>query len=164
VDPGDHELRASAPGFVAWSTHTTIASKDQKRVAIPALAPAGPSSEARASQDGRNVVYPTTEPPPVARTPVLAWGLLGAAVVGAGVGTYFGLHAASKKDDSKGLCNASGCTSEGASLLHDANGAAWVSNIAFAIGGAALIGAIYLFVRPSSASTAASPVLRSVSW
>jgi hypothetical protein len=154
VDPGDHEVSASAPGFVTFRTHATIASKERETIAVPALAPA-PAEQAHEGTERT-----------ASRPPVLGWALVGVAILGIGAGTYFGLDAAKKKDDGESRCTPAGCTSEGASLLRQANGSAWGSNIGFAIGGIALLGAAYLFfIRPSSTTSAVSRFSRmGLSW
>src|SRR5262249_26999783 len=88
--------------------------------------------------------------------PVAAWVLLGTAVVGAGVGSAFGVVALNKKRDSESQCQPAGCTSTGASLLREANTAAWGADVGFAVSGAALVTAGVLFLtsrRTASART-----------
>jgi hypothetical protein len=134
VDPGDHQLQASAPGCAPWNGHVSVAAGATKELVVPPLAP-------MAAQD----------PPPGERAapsesrPVAAYVVGGVGLVALGVGTYFGLAAAGKKRDSEKECTPGGCTATGAGLLRDANTAAWASNVGFGVGVASLVVATYLF-------------------
>ena len=76
------------------------------------------------------------------------WGIgLGAGGIGAlGVGIVSGIVAANLHSKSDRLCPATGCTGDGVSAENQANGAAWVSDVAF-VAGVALVGVgTYLFL------------------
>ena len=65
----------------------------------------------------------------------LAVAAIGVGIVGVGVGSYFGLRAFSKNDDSDAFCDADQrCQPEGRELREDAQRSATISNIAFAVG------------------------------
>jgi hypothetical protein len=151
VDPGDHAVDASAPGREPWATQASVARESTVRVAVPALAPAQPAARRLVPET------PPSAPEPTSHVPVAAYILAGAGLVGIGVGSYFGVVAWNKKGDSNGQCSAAGCTSAGASSLHQADTAAWGSNIAFGAGAVALAVATYLFLAtptgPSHART-----------
>jgi hypothetical protein len=72
-------------------------------------------------------------------------------LVGVGVGSYFGLNAASKNSDSKDHCLDNACTPEGFELRRDAIDSGNRATIAFAVGAAGLVtGAILFFVVGAS--------------
>lgn len=119
VDPGEHVLRASAPGRVPWSTHfTTSAEPGTERITVPQLetTPAAPSVPAPAPVAPPPVTAPAPQlaaagPPPAEPSEhgggldlrhELAYGGLAVAAVGIGTGIYFGVsmaNHASKRDD-----------------------------------------------------------------
>jgi serine/threonine-protein kinase len=59
---------------------------------------------------------------------------LGVGVVGIGVGTYFGLRARSKRDDSDAFCDADECSDRGLELRSEALDAATLADVGFGIG------------------------------
>jgi hypothetical protein len=143
VDPGPCVLRASAPGFVAWESSVDVPDRGLTvEVVVPALE------------------HPAAAPPPVVVPPPVrtagglprwpAWASFGVALVAGGVGAYEGMTASSKWNEAKPLCHAGGggtsCTSQGATLVHSANGYATVSTVAFAVAGVALAGGVALLV------------------
>jgi hypothetical protein len=172
VDPGEHRLSAVAPGRLAWSGSASIEPDGESRVVVPALLPAPVARESAAKAQGSNGTPPAGAP--VRDAPPSGGGLRSAATItlatlglaAIGAGTVFAVNAAHQK-------NASGCTStcpssDGQSLLRDANNAAWAANIAFGASVASLGAAAYLFFsRPSSSSprstrVAAVPDMRSL--
>lgn len=72
VDPGDHEIVATADGRSAYSTKLTVAERQRREVSIPALAPVGiaaaqsPASAAAPATAGQ-VQGPAPAPPPPGR-------------------------------------------------------------------------------------------------
>jgi len=155
VDPGPHQISASAPGRRPWQASLTIrVGPSQEAVTIQALAEASDASEPA------NGPAPAPPPPPRAEggsssgntQRVIAYGLGGLGIVAVGVGTAFGLTAISKNNESndKG-CFGNQCTAPGASLRNDARSAGTISTVAFALGGAALAGGVALFFTAPSA-------------
>jgi hypothetical protein len=88
----------------------------------------------------------------------LAYIVGGAGVVGVGIGSYFGLRAISKSKSVDDLAGASCapnrvCTDPSVAEEQDhARSAARVSNIAFVLGGAALIGGVVLYLTSPKAA------------
>lgn len=169
VDPGEHTVVASAPGYERWS-HKVRADTEGAAlsVTVPALTPAAGAAEpppAAAPPQPEPVPVapaappPADAPPPDAGDPGATQRTLGLVVggvglVGIGVGTVFGLTAIAKNDDAKALCpRGDRCDDpEGVELTEDAKDAATVSNVAFGLGAAALVGgAVLYFTAPSSA-------------
>jgi tetratricopeptide (TPR) repeat protein len=140
VDPGDHEIVASAAGYKGWSTKIT-ATEAQKEltVEVPALE-VDPDAVAPAGM----VDAGPTHPGRTQRLAAFAVGGVGLAAVG--VGIFFGVKAKGKWDDSKDECNDDvECTPAGVVLVDDAKKAATISTVLVIGGGLALAGGIVLY-------------------
>jgi hypothetical protein len=166
VDPGEHEIAATAPGRRSWSTKRAVTgegtkvivevpplAKEQNPVVAGALAPAPSASapppapmSALLPAPGPHEASVETSPGAGQRTLSLVAGGLG--VVGVGVGSYFGLRARSKRNDyeshrgSDGACLDMDCQT----LSHDAHSAGNVSTAAFAASGALLAAGVVLWL------------------
>ncbi|MFT3765796.1 MAG: hypothetical protein QM820_09795 [Minicystis sp.] len=160
VDPGEQTLEATAPGRKAWKTTLPIASKPGVTVAkIPALAAEDPAPPRPPDQ-------PPVEPSSgwsTQRTVGLAVG--GVGVVGVVVGAVFGaLTLAKVKDiDDNKYCSSADppvCSQVGLNKQHEANTFANVSNVGLAVGGAALVAGVVVFVTAPRAKAAAATGLR----
>ncbi|HEU5077012.1 MAG TPA: hypothetical protein VFU02_22635, partial [Polyangiaceae bacterium] len=94
------------------------------------------------------------------KTTGLVLGITG--VVAVGIGSYFGLSAKSKNDDSKAGCPNNRCeTQADLDARNDAKTAATTSTIAFVLGGALLAtGGVLYFMDDSSESESASATTR----
>ena len=154
VDPGSHVVEAVAPGKKKWSVTIDVQPGSQLAVAIPALetdaAPLAGSAvpvkrDDSASASGRGSTQR-----------IVALGVGGLGLAGLVVGSIFGLQAKSNWEDAKPHCtNYPRCSPEGLSLGEDADRAAVVSNISFAVGIAGLAGGAALwFTAPSAGATA----------
>ncbi len=131
LDPGRRRLVARAAGRAPFEKVIDVTVGATITVKIPRLAALPPAEDApRASST---------------RTWVVASGVA-LTVVGASVGTYFGLRARSKHDAYTAQCDARGCTPDGLTLSEDARTAGNVSTVAFAVSGAALAGTIVALV------------------
>lgn len=167
VDPGEYRVEASAPGYQTWSDTVKVADKAARAsVVIPALTPQSPSA-AGTAEAPPTAPAPTTatstvlsepaQPAPVTTSDgdgqrLAAYILGGVGVAGLGVGSFFGIRAIAKNEDAKEFCpRGNVCDDErGETLTDDANQAAVISNIAFGVGGAALAGAIVLYITAPS--------------
>jgi hypothetical protein len=160
VDPGNHVIEARARGKKAYVHPFVVTDEAQQlRIAIPALGPGDgkddPPLPPPVVKEPPKKEPPRKEPPPPPpekRSPLRTVGVVvaGAGVVGVGVGTFFGLRAMSKWNDSKKTCDATGCDAAGYVSGTDAKGAGTVSTIGFVAGGALLVGgAVMFFVSPS---------------
>ncbi len=156
VDPGPHVVEASAPNKKKWTTTVQVGTKkDQVAVTVPSLEDSG---EAVAAVPGpapvpaaapANVKSPEkTEANDGSTQRTLGLAVVGVGVVGAALGTVFGLNATSKHSDAKASCNAdqSSCTSVGAAQMKDARSAATLSTVAFIVGGAAIAGGAVIYL------------------
>jgi hypothetical protein len=129
VDPGEHRIAATAPGFKPWSTVVKV------------------------QGDGASV---SVDVPLLEKGDGTAWGsqrIAGVAVGGAGVlgiaaGSILGALTLKKVSDSKsqGNCNAtlSVCNQTGLDMQADAKTMAHGSTAAFVVGGAAVVAGIVL--------------------
>ncbi len=144
VDGGSHEISVRAPGRRPWSATVTVQNESDKQTVVVPLLEAEPAPA-------------TAPPPPLAPTPTPApverpvpqqgsngttqrtWGFIagGVGVLGLGAGTYFGLQALSKRDESEALCRPS-CTVRGSELSKEATTSADWSTASFGVGIAAL--------------------------
>jgi hypothetical protein len=132
VDPGRHWVVADAPRHEPWDSVVEAPPEGETRtVAVPALAL-------------RSTPLPPLPPEPVAEEGagdvqrIVALVLGGVALTGIAVGAGFGILAIDKASEYKDHCDAERrCTSEGLDLHDDAAMAATVSNATFAVGVAA---------------------------
>lgn len=164
VDPGQHILEATAPGYDVWQTTLQVGEKnDAREVQIPALVPKAGAAQAAPGQ---------AAPAPLATPAVSFWGaqriagvaLGGAGVAGAVVGAIFGVQAISRKNSSNanGHCNAADlCDMTGKGLRSDSIHAGNLSTGLFAAGGALVVGGLVLVLTAPSggekAKAAAGP-------
>lgn len=165
VDPGVIEIEAGAAGYRRYTTQVRVAARGKETITIPKLeaepgatAPVIPATAAGAAA---TTAQPPPEtpadapkkdaPPPSNTTRTVAYVVGGLGIVGLGVGGYFGYRAMQKNKDSKDFCNEDNvCDDRRAiTLTEEAKDAAAISNIGFAVGGAALATGIVLFVVSS---------------
>jgi len=173
VDPGDHQIRASAPGHKPWAVRITIASaRDQRSLEIPILeaepssaassaAPAAAAPPVAGAPPSRALSSPNALPPHPSpgdraspRWPGLA--TLGVGVAAVGVGSYFGIRALMLKSESNAHFDGTKCT--GRVCADDwaaAKKAALESTVSFAVGLAALGVGAYFELTPSKRTRAA---------
>jgi hypothetical protein len=168
VDPGLHDISASADGYEPWSQRVTVGPAPLTTVTVPPL---------RRIEAPPRPVEPTPTPPPptpppptpieptqpVAPAPAaeggtppmryVAYGVGGAGLVLVGVGVAFGASASSKWSDAKAMCTTTGsplqCTPAGVKLHDDAASAATIATIATIGGVAAIGGGVLLFLFAS---------------
>ncbi|MFS8070535.1 MAG: hypothetical protein ACMG6S_29575 [Byssovorax sp.] len=153
VDPGEHAITASAPGKEPWSSAITIAvGPGTTTVRVPALtlSPVAAAPPVATSTAPAVAADPALKPAEGWSTQrKVALGVGGAGVVGVVVGAVFGAMTLSKTGAAKGHCSEAEppqCDQEGLTLHGDAKTTANVSNVAMAVGGAALIGGVVLFL------------------
>jgi len=149
VDPGEHTVRASAPGYTTWTTKFTIAvTAEARTIEVPPL-----EAEPRAKDVSTGDATPSS--------PLAGYVALGAGVVlvGAGVGAYF--VARSAHDDFK-----AGCAEQTTPTCQDDAGKAKVQTwqtVSFVAGGAGLvaagIGVVLLVTNKGEARTRSGSVV-----
>ena len=168
LDAGDHAIKATAPGYAAYTTTATAKDSAVVTVTIPALspdtakAPAPATTAAVAAPTASASVAPASSASPsspiastdplVARhtsggVPALTWVLGGAGVVGLGAGAVFALMATNKYNQSTNAGNecssVTGLCAPGAPGLKMQSDAIAFRNVAIGafIAGGVLLGA-----------------------
>lgn len=180
VDPGEHVIEASAPGYETWTGKVVVGpNADSKTASVPALvkkpevAPTA-TATATASVTAAPTVAPTGAATSVPVPPqgssslrTVSYVLMGAGVVGLGVGAAMGGLAASDVGTArsdKTLCPDNLCTPKGRALVNDASTKALVSTIALPVGlvaaGAGVV--LYFVSAPSAPKKGQTGTLRSV--
>jgi hypothetical protein len=171
VDPGEHELVATAPGKRTLSQKVRVEIGKTNALVLPALEAEPASANQAAPAQAFVAAEAAAGPEPASSAPSdsspshdsgaestgtnpLIFGLAGLGVVGLGVGTVFGLMASSTYDDSKAECRPDDpnlCSQTGVGLRDDARAQGNIATVAFVVGGAALAGAgIWLLVDSGS--------------
>jgi hypothetical protein len=164
VDPGEHEVVASAEGHKPFRAALTVgASADERDVLVPALEPEPNKMVAPAP------VVPPPSAPPAAKAPPIApphvspegpsWGRravgyggigLGSALLGAAL--YYGYRVKLDRDEARDRCPSNPCSdAEGVRRNEAANDHATVANVSAAIGLVALGVGITVVLWPVAA-------------
>ena len=153
VDPGTHNVEATATGKKLWQTTVDIPDgPSTKSVVIPALvdAPEASAPGPAAAAGAADAESKTADAGNTQR--LIAYTLGGVGIVGLGVGAAFGFSAISTNEESKNEgCEENQCTPAGAEIRRDAQAAGNLSTIAFVAGGAFLAaGVVVYFTAPSA--------------
>jgi len=158
VDPGEHELSASAPGATA-ARQTVSAAEGQHYVVVLRLAPAKAAAAPPATA-GTPARQDTGAAPPLPRASAQrTWGWVALGVGGAGLatGVVTALLAGGKKSTLDDECNSSACPPSAESDLDSYRTLRTTSIIGYAVGIAgAGAGAVLLLTAPESKPEAAS--------
>jgi hypothetical protein len=164
TDAGDHTIEAMAPGRKPWSTKVVVQHEAESvpvdvpvLEAAPSAAPAPAVAAVTASPEQPGSDAGTASAASTQRTLGIVFGAVG--VAGLGVGSYFGLKAKSKYDDSLAFCNPDDknrCTQEGVNRRDEALTAAHLSTAFMIGGGAFLAGGIVLFLTAPSGKAASA--------
>jgi hypothetical protein len=153
VDPGAITIEASAPGRAPWTTTVRLEAKPgETPVEVPQLAPLAPLPEVKAGAAD-------SAPPPESgwsgrKTATVALG--GAGLFGVVLGSIFGVQAITKNSSSKEHCQPAApnlCDATGVDLRNQTKTAMTVSTVAFALGGAALVGGLALVLTAPPRAT-----------
>jgi serine/threonine-protein kinase len=165
VDAGKHQVSVSAPGHEPWSSVVEVKDGAESRLAVPGLVKLAPP----VTELPPEAAAPAPAPAPAAPPPDVDTGdgdgqrtlglvLGGVGLAGVAVGSVFGISAINKNSDAEKLCPRGDVCDDpdGVTLTDDAKRAALASNIAFGVGGAALIaGAVLYLTAPSDKTTVA---------
>jgi hypothetical protein len=148
LDPGEHLLRAEAPGFEPLEQRLTIGGAGAREIfALPALR-ADRSQTTASPADEAPPPMADTEPRHPART--WAWVAGGVGVAALGVGSYFGVKAFARWDDRNAAC-VGGCTPAARVAGDDASQAATIATAGVGAGVVLLGAATVLFFYSSDA-------------
>jgi hypothetical protein len=160
IDGGEHTITGRAPGHEAWSTSVTVEREgDKKAVEVPRfkaiqtlVEPPPGGGGAAAAAAGGTPGRPIDEgPAPSSFTGKrkLALGLAGAGVVAIGAGVALGVSAKGLEDDAFALCPMEGTpcadAAEAQALADRGATRAMIANVAFGVGGVAVVGAAVLW-------------------
>ena len=175
VDPGVHAITASAEGKEPWSGSVSVApGPGTTTLRVPALEAAAAAAAVAAVTPLASAAEPAPGPTPApgwSTQRKVALGVGGVGLVGIVVGSVFGAMTLSKTGAGNQRCSTGDkpfCDPEGLSLLKGAMTTANVSNVALAVGGAAVISGVVLFltapagVAPAKAESAQLKVLPGV--
>jgi hypothetical protein len=135
VDPGDHQIAATAPGKVAWKVTVSLASEAATRtVEVPVLgdAPVAAAPVAAVEAAPQTPGPETRAASPVQKTTGFTLGGLG--LVALGVGAAFGVAAIEENSTSEDNCPGGRCNATGASDSHHAVTDANVANVCIGAG------------------------------
>jgi hypothetical protein len=168
VDPGTHVVGASSPSTKPFSERVeTSREGETKTVTIDALDPAPPPPVVPlVSPSTSPVASPSPEISALSSRRVAALAVGGAAIVGLGVGSYFGIDAIAKHADSNRGCPANQCTAQAVAENSQSQTSADRSTVAFGVSLGALAVATYLWLSggdakaPSSSALVVAPIVR----
>jgi hypothetical protein len=174
VDPGDVKVEVSAPGYQNYIVTVTVQARSRQSMLVPALAvkeepkvvaPAEPSSLPPPAPQPPVPLQPSVPPPAaeeggMSTLAVLGLVVAGAGVVGAGVGTFYGLRAVNEdKKADEGSCGPNICQ-EKVDFDHSekAVSSARIANVAIGVGGGLFLagGLMFLFAPSSKPAESAS--------
>lgn len=161
VDGGTYKIGGSAPGHEEWSTTVDVPVELGKvSVDVPRFKEIVKLVQPPPTDKPLAVTKPVeTERAPGMFTPKrkLALGIAGAGVVSIGVAIALGIQAKGYQDDAYALCPdpATPCAraDEANALMDKGRTRATITNVAYGIGGAALIGATVLWFLGAPASS-----------
>jgi PEGA domain len=176
IDPGQHTLEASAPGYKNWSKQVTVgpdgAQVTEQVPPLEKLPPGAQPSRQPAESNtttGAAVMHDLGKAHGSTKTVALVVG--GAGIVVAGVGAVFGIMAASQASNAKSdptLCPNKVCTPAGRKEIDSASTKATISTIGVGVGAAAVATGVVLFLLspsspaehpPSEAATRVTPLV-----
>jgi serine/threonine-protein kinase len=147
TDPGVHRISASAPEKKTWEGEVTVPRDGgSATIKIPPLEAAPKVASVEAPAPAIDTTRGRTQR-------VIGVAVIGLGLAGAAVGTYFGLRAGSKDDESKANCDATGCLPSGYDARKDALTSATISDVAFIVAGAAVIGGAVLYLTAPKPGT-----------
>lgn len=159
VDPGAHTITARAAGKKTFSKTVTVGEAQSENVTIPALEEDTSGSAGTTKPEGGTESSGTTAPLVESKGSVMrtaSYVVLGAGVVGVGVGSYFGIATFSTWGDAKKHCAGTYCDTTGVKLANDAKTDGTISTAAMFAGGALVgVGLILFFMSPSDKATPA---------
>jgi hypothetical protein len=140
LDPGEHTVEATAPGYVPWRTVVQVPSAPGTiAVDVPELAPVADSNETTKPEPVAADAPPASTPGGAPALKALTWSAIGLAGAGVAAGSLFGALAWSARDSAASACPGNRCSPAGLDDIDHAKTYATVSTIAF---GAGVVGAV----------------------
>jgi hypothetical protein len=158
IDAGTHQVTASAPGRVPWELTLEVPmGPHENTLNIPALAAVPQKTASTVATTSSLPALPAQRDHRIFTQRNVALGVGALGLVGFGVGSYFGLRAIAKNDDSNRQgCIGNDCDPAAAQTRRDARTAGNWSTVAFVAGGAALSAAAVLYLTAPSKSASTS--------
>jgi tetratricopeptide (TPR) repeat protein len=161
VDPGRSVITASATGYQSWTAEVAVMGEGTTvTVEIPALEKLPEVAVPPPEPDPvPAVVVPPPPPPPSDPGPGrrrLAYISAGVGLAAIGVGATFGMMATADNDEAKRTCGGAiddcrGDVAAAQDLVDGARTKALISTIGFAVGGAAVVGGVVLYLTAPKA-------------
>jgi hypothetical protein len=158
IDPGEHVLRASAPGKREWETRFRVDRDGQRlNVEVPPLDDEPPPEPVASPSSPPPATPPSPEIRVAAASPngerIAAVALLGASAIALGIGTYFGIDKITLASRAWTECKVSPCMSpDGLKTISDSNTAGdWATGSFIAFGTLAAAAGILWFTAPKPA-------------
>lgn len=170
VDPGPHIVTARAPG-ATFAKQLEIVVPDGDGPCPIAVVDIPTPLDGETTLPAQ--VAPAVSPigPPSLPAPASSWRAshtvatitASSGVIALGVGTAFALDAVSTRSAADPLCQASGCTSEGKTLLENAGAKADIATVSLVVGAVLLVtGGVLWFTSPSLQPSRTSRDIQSV--
>jgi hypothetical protein len=164
VDPGNHVVTATAPGYEPWETQVEAKEGQLAALEVPPLrlvrasaAPAGAAGPTGAPSGGANDGAPSDTGSGQRTAAVIVMGVGGASLV---AGTIFGIVASSHWSSAQEECSAGEplrCSQTGLDSIDASETTGLASTIFFVVGGAAAAGgAVLWFTAPTGNTSSAS--------
>jgi hypothetical protein len=148
IDPGEHQIEASAPGHETWRATLAVPSNPAElTVTVP---PLNPTPIAAVADQPEPASEPKQDPLPgptsLLDSHALAWSALGVAGVSILVGSVFGVLTLSARNDARSECPKNLCSPGGLDDVDRARTNAAVSTVSFGLGLAAALASGYLWI------------------
>lgn len=159
MDPGEHVVEASAPGYKLARAKVTLPEGGTDSVALTleadpnakVVTPAPSVDSTPRQRVDNNAPVPPPEPT-AAPSRVPAFVALGIGVVGVGVGSVFGLMATSKKNELESACLNKACTPDQQDNIDTGKTFGNVSTVGFVVGAVGLVAGAYLLLTSGSSA------------
>lgn len=159
VDVGTYDITGQAPGYEQWTTRVQVEGEGKttniqvphfKSLAEVTKVDSPPKTAPTKSREAASAPEEPDDQPAAVGTFTglrkVAIGLGGVGVIGVVAGVMFGLKTNDLAKQSDAICPTAACSDQHAvDLNHDARTHAVMTNVAFGVGGAALVGATVLW-------------------
>jgi hypothetical protein len=160
LDPGQHEVAASAPGKKRWAVAMHIGERERKTIQVPSLQTDAAAQTGKPPEPDEKSGAAGEEESGGGRK-TAGWIVGGAGLAALGVGTYYGIQAITKRNESDAHCPTdTTCDAQGVELNNEAQTAAWIANFGVGLGIAGIAVGTYLLVTGGAPSPDGSEAKR----
>jgi len=170
VDPGDHVIKATAPGYLETSKQFSMKEAEKKDISLTLEKdPNAPKTPPPTANGQGNPAMPTNDGgprgkvdlSPESRTNVPAYAAFAIGIVGLAVGTVSGLIFLKDASDLETNCPDKKCPSSHSGDLSTTKQWGTISTVGFGVGAAGIIaGVVLLIAAPSSSASASADGVR----